>query len=426
LIRVIVDRIKKNLYQIIPMICIVLWAIYALLFFILVNINYTHWDFTERIKIVRILLSNPKNLYHTDIGYYALPSHIILFVPFGLMPIYIANYLFYLINILLAILFIREFNKILYYMDLKENLYRFIFLMIISNGFVVYRQFWLNNVKFIVGVILFFIIRRELQFRIENREKNLKYYWINYGLFVMALGIFPPFIYLLFIYLFQDIRFHDLFKKRSVKIYSIILIWFAIQNFIIFIYPSLIFDLFTLYSRFNQEWGPVTFFYLKEFLLFQGDLKLLVITVMSIVMGVITFIIILNKKLQIEEKFVYFCFISLFLYMYAWRVLIILLPFTLLLFIQFLKKEENFFEFIKKNKIISLGMFSIVGINFMPEFNFTFYKYIPMLEEYPFHLLVDLRWIFFITILGVSMLILHIKKIKLEFQNFESEKFEMN
>jgi len=306
-------------------------------------------------------------------------------------------------------------------MDLKEKIYRFLFLMIISNGFVVYRQFWLNNVKFIVGVILFFIIRRELHFRIENKEKNLKYYWINYGLFVMALGIFPPFIYLLLIYLFQDIRIHDLFKKRSVMIYGMILIWFAIQNFVIFLYPSLIFDLFTLYSRFNREWGPDLFFYLRDFQLFHGEFKQIVINAMSIVIGVITFIIILNKNLQIEEKFAYFCFISLFLFMYTWRVLLILLPFTLLIFIQFLKKENNFLDFIKKNKIISLGMFSIIGINFMPEFRFTFYKYIPAFRWYPYNLLVGLRWIFFMSILGISMLILHLRNHKIESQNFKSE-----
>jgi hypothetical protein len=414
------ERIKAELYLIVPIICIILWALYALLYYILDSPLLSQADFRDRVNAAYIIFYDTENIYKREELFNTLPIQLIIFVPFIFIPIHIATYIFFTINVILAIISVIEFNKIISMMDLKEKLYRFIFLMIISNGFVVHRQFWLNNVKFIVGVILFFIIRRELQFRIENREKNLRYYWVNYGFFVLAIGIFPPFIYLLFIYLFQDIRFREIFKMKSVKIYGIILVWFAIQNFIIFIYPSLILDLFMLYNRFNTVWGPVVFFYLKDFELFPRKSKDLIVTIMSIVMGVITLLLIYIKKLQIEEKFAYFCFIGLFLFMYAWRVLLILLPFSLLIFIKFINKKEKLLDFMKSNKIIIVGLIGIVGISFMPEFNFTFYKYAPTLATYPYHILVSLRWIFFISLIGISGLILHLR-----YQHYVKSEIEM-
>jgi len=406
------EEIKENLYLIIPIICIILWALYALIHFLFFDQLLTHWDFTERMKVVHTLLTDPANMYHTDVIYFALPSQILLFVPFVLVPILVANYIFYSINIFLAIIFVRQFNKILILMDLNEKKYRFIFLMIISNGFIVYRQFWLNNVKFIVGVILFFLISREIQYRKEKLTKDLKYYWITYGPFALAIGIYPPLIYLLFIFLFQDIRYQDLLKIKSLKIYGIIGIWFAIQNFIIFVYPSLILDMFTLYSRYNERWTPILFFYLKEFNLFEKPLKIFLIVLTSIIMGIISFLLILNKKLQIEEKFAYFSLFSIFINAYAYQILLIIIPFILLIFVQFLNKQEKVIEFIKKNKILSIGLFGIIGVNFLLEFNYIYYKYLHFLENYPCNIIVSLRWVLFIFMIGFSVLILHIKKYR--------------
>jgi len=403
-------EIKQNLYLIIPICCIILWAIYALLHCLFIDNILVHWDFLQRYIPAKTLLFDPENIYHTEAVAFWLPSHTILFVPFVFVPILIANYIFYSINIFLAIIFVRQFNRILILMDLNEKIYRFMFLMIISNGFIVYRQFWLNNVKFIVGVILFFVITRELHYRKDKITKTMKYYWITYGPFALAIGIYPPFIYLMLIYLFQDVRFRDLLKKKSFKMYGIIGIWFAIQNFIIFIYPSLIFDLLTLYSRYNEEWGPTMFFYFKDFSLFQIPYKQFIILLMSIIMGFISFLLILNKKLQIEEKFAYFSLISIFLNIYTWQVLLILIPFSLLVFLKFLNKEIKVMDFFKKNKILIIGLIGIIGISFMPEFNFSFYKYAPFLENNPYNIIVSLRWVFFVFMLGFSILILHIKK----------------
>jgi len=204
------------------------------------------------------------------------------------------------------------------------------------------------------------------------------------------------------------------FKKDNLKIYSIIIFRFVIQNFIVFLYPSLIFDVLNIYSRFNTgAFGPKGLFYLKEFDWIKNEDKGIITVLFTIILAIITLILISNKTLRLEEKFAYFSLISLFLSIYAWRVLLILIPFSLLVFIQFLKKEEKVLDFFKKNKILVIGLFSILGINFMPEFNFTFYKYLPILEEYPYFILVSLRWIFFVSILGISMLILHLKKDKI-------------
>ena len=186
---------------------------------------------------------------------------------------------------------------------------------------------------------------------------------------------------------------------------------FLIQNIIALIYPSLILDVLNIYWRFNEEWGPTPFFYLKEFQLFRREDNNLIVTSMSILLAFVTLMIIFNKGWEIEYKFGYFCFISIYINMYAFRVLVILVPFTLLILVRFLKEEDEILDFIRNNKFVVIAMLSIIGLSMMPNFNFTFYKYAPFLENYPYYILLNFRWIFFISVLGISMIILHLKYI---------------
>jgi len=416
MLKIFFSKIKTNLYLIIPIICIVLWAIYTFIQFYFINHLSLHFDFSERVREAYVMVTDPENLYHSKATYHALPSQILLFLIFLLFPLVVANRIYFVINTFLGILTVYEFNKILKFMDIKEKLTKFIFLMIISNGFVIFHQFWLGNVKFIVESILFFIIRRELQCRKGIIEKNLKYYFINYGFFLLALGIYPPFIYLLFIYLFQNIRHPNLFKKKSIQQFTIIIFWFALQNFIIFIYPSLILDLFRCYFTFYSAFGSeLPFFYLGSFGLSLEPANILFITnITNIIILLITLILIFNKKLTIEFKFAYFCLASIYVGSFAGRVLVVILPFTLLIFIQFLREEKKFLNFLKNNKILILGLIGIIGIYFIIENNNTYYKYIPILEFYPYRLFFDLRYIYFLVILGFSVIKLHLSKIKIK------------
>ena len=95
---------------------------------------------------------------------------------------------------------------------------RFLFLIAISNGYVIYLLFLFNQTKYIIGFLFLFVLRREIQFRIENIKKDIKFYLINYGLFLLAASAAPYFFPLFLIYLFHDISKDELFKKENIKL----------------------------------------------------------------------------------------------------------------------------------------------------------------------------------------------------------------
>ena len=127
-------------------------------------------------------------------------------------------------------------------MDVKKQMHRFIFLIIISNGYFIYTQFKFCQFKYLILIIFLVIIRREIQYRKEGKEKDLKYYIINYAILIYAIGVAPYFIFLVFIYLFHDIGFYELTEKVNIQKYCIILILFILENFLFVLYPSLIFE----------------------------------------------------------------------------------------------------------------------------------------------------------------------------------------
>ena len=386
------------------MICIGFWALFHL-----INQNFVpiKSDFYFLYTAGKRVLNEPANLYNQQ--YFLLPVFaMISSVTFALLPYFYAYYTFYLLNIAFGILLIRESNKILILMELKEKEYRFLFLIVISNGFIILAQFYQNQYKILMGVILFFIIRRELWYRIKEIEKSIKYYIINYGLFVLVVGIFPPFIFLLLIYIFNDIQFVNLFKKESIIKYTIVILMFAIQNFLIFIYPSYLLDFLSLYGRHNQR-GYFPLFYLREWVVLDNYNFIFYIS--TIYITIIALILILNNKLSIEEKFAYNSFAWIIFSTYGGRTLVILFPLALLLYIPLLNKEERGIAFFKKNKIIMLGLASVIGIYFMLP-DYTIYKYIPWMQEFPFIILMNLRYIFLLSVFAGSIFILHLERFK--------------
>jgi len=245
----IVFEIKKKLYLITPMCCTFLWIFYYLLH---ENFIFIQEDFLVLYNAGKQLFIDPTVLYDPKFRFYYLPIFALFFgITFSLFPFFIAQYIFYFTTIILGLLFIREYDEIIKLIGIEIKIHRFIFLMIISNGWFIYVQILFGQFKYIVGVILFFIIRRELQYRREEKEKDLKFYLVNYNLFAFMIAIFIPFIFLFFIYIFQEIHIADVFKKENIRKYSMILLIFAIQNFLFFIYPSYFFDILPLYNRHN-------------------------------------------------------------------------------------------------------------------------------------------------------------------------------
>lgn len=414
-------KIRDNIYLIIPMICIILWGISFLLIAIFTNrfSGFIYHDFKIFYECGKKVIEDPTQLYKYDYGYAAgyfyLPSFAMLMaVSISLLPYNVAYFVFYGINIIFAMILVRQFNSILVLVDVKKKIHRFMFLMIISNGFVIFNIFLQNQLKFIIGAILFFILRRELQWRKEEKEKDLKYNLVNLGLFIFTIAMAPYLIFLLVIYIFQDIRIKDIFKKDNVIIYGIAVLWFIAQNFLFIIYPSLIYD-FLLGMNFSAKVEFFWLYYMSEWVYLSTN-ELILYSIFNIIVTIIITLILLSRtKLKVEEKFAYFAFCSLYYSLFVGRVLAVFLPLVLLLFIPFLKQDEKGFDFIKTNKILLIGLLAIIGIyfNVNPETLYIiFMTILPFLNGTVLMIFIYLRLIFLICIIAICFLLLNLKNEK--------------
>ncbi|MFX1392089.1 MAG: hypothetical protein ACFFAH_00815 [Promethearchaeota archaeon] len=405
------EFLKDKLYLLIPMLCVVLWAfLYLIMQDFKIHQGEFKGDFYVLYNAGKVLLNNPSDLYNPENRYYYLPVFaMIVSITFSLLPFFIADNAFYIMNIIFGILFTYEFNRILILMDLIEKKLRFLFLIIISNGFHVYHLFYFNQFKYIIGFLLFFIIRRELQYRKEEREKNLKFYLLNLFLFALVIAIFPFFIFLLLIYIFNDIHIADIFKMANIRIYLIVISIFLIQNFLFIVFPSFIlksFELFTLHSQ--NELGSFSIFYLSSFEWYNISDYLIINLISSLIIGFITILLIFNKNLKVEFKFSYFSLACIIFSTYASRALLILFPFTLLLYIPFLYQNEKGINFIKHNIIILIALISVLSINMAPP-SITILKYFSELEGSIFFLLYQCLKLICVSVLVISILILKLK-----------------
>ena len=250
-------------------------------------------------------------------------------------------------------------------MDLKKKVNRFIFLILISNGYFIWIIFLVNHFKFLVYLILLLIIRRELQYRSKSKEKNRKYYVLNYGLFVFLLGMSPYFVFLLFIYIFKEIELKKLFKKENVEIYFIVFLWFVIQNFTFILYPSQIFEVLKGFDRPGEDIEHSYPFYLNYLIGLKAAQMQVLSYVFVGILITITLVLIHLRKLNIEKKFSFFFLGYLFFGITSNPDLIahICLSFVLLLFVPLLKQDVVGYEFIHKNKVLLIGVVSFFLIN---------------------------------------------------------------
>ncbi|TFG25710.1 MAG: hypothetical protein EU529_00420 [Promethearchaeota archaeon] len=407
-------RKKKNneiLYIIIPLICIGIWAIHSLIVAYFFPLN-AYIDFSIYYYSGRQLLIDPNRLYIEKNG----DSTGMIYLPFfpmfwatslSLLPYRISYFIWYGLNYIFAVLLVLEFNKILKLLGIKEKIHRFLFLMVTSNGYLIYLQFFSNQSKFIVGTLLFFILRREIQYKKEERVKDFKYKFITYFLFCMIVGMIPFFLFLLLIFIFHDIPFGELFEKENLKTYGLVGSIFLAQNFLFIIYPRLIFDFFLI----SQKWHIFSLFLENYYLIILNRIfiipilaKIIVSFIFLIFMYVIIGFLLITKKLNIQEKFSYYAISFIFLSYLAYRILIILLPLTLLLFIPFFYQEVRGKDFIKKNKYVLMGLISVSGIYFTWEGVLGFNPHYPNLFG------GSAGWLIFTILLGICLLKLYLDK----------------
>ena len=407
--------IIDNLYLIIPSICIGLWALYALIYCDFTPIKSDFYVFYSSGKQIFL---NPSKLYNVS-GYYYMPSFAVLFaISLSLLPLDTAYSTFFIINYILGVLTIRDFNKILIFMNVKEKIHRFMFLIIISNGYFVFHQFYFNQSKYLTFLIFLFIIRRELQYKKEENKKDLKYYLLNYGLFVFAIAMSPYFIFFLLIYIFQDIPKNELFKIENVKKYSIAISMFLIQNILFIIFPQLLFEFIDGFYRPTRKPEYLKLLYLREWVKLSASYIRILSILFSIILSIITIILIFNNKLNIEVKFGYFAIAYIFIGIFSYDFLLglILYPLVILLFVPYLNENYSSFEFFKSNRILLLGLASILGI-FFAWSTFIIFDFIPGLQDFPLIIFFYLRWIFLLSIMMISLIFLKFKKNKINLRN---------
>ena len=400
---------NENLYLIVPIVCAGFWALHWL---ILIEFfaETSFYDFGIYYYSGRQIWTNPRRFYKEtwfeyDIGIAYLPFFPILWaISLSLLPYSVSFFIWYGLLFIIVILFILEFNKILILLGLRERIHRLLFLLIIANGWPVFHQFALSQSKFLVGLIIFYILRRELQYKKEEREKSAKYYWWTYFLFVLIVGMVPYLLLLLLIYLFHDIPKDELTEKWNLKKYGIVIAWFLAQNFLFFLHPILIIDFIKIWIGFQGRQYELRHFYLifiNDVFSIPNLIELIVSVILLIIMYTMIVYLIITKKLQLIDKFSIFAVSIIFLNYLAFRILVFLLPLTLLLFIPFLNQELKGKEFIKENKIALLGIISIAGIYLTVE---------RATPYYPSFNGMSILYLVSIIILGICLLILYKEK----------------
>lgn len=405
-----VEFIKNNLFLIIPILTASLWALFNL-----INQNFIatdYCDFAVFYEAGKLLYNEPLMLYDPIYRYFHMPAFAsFCAITVSLLPYPIAYYSFYAVNLVLLSFFIIQFNDILSLTRLEKKWYRFIFLIIISNGFVVLGLFYQNSFKLLIGNIILYILLREIKYRQENKEKDLKYFLINYGLFTFAVAIFPPLLLFLLIYIFHDIRLKEILTLENIKKYLIVLFMFAWQNILFFIYPSYILNFLNSFQGHNvYERGYFPLFYFREWI--ELESYDLVFYISTIYMVIVAFLLILKKNLKIEEKFAYNSLAWVIFSTYGARSFFLIFPLTLLLYVPFIQQKPNFKDFIKRNYITLIGLICVGIIYLMPP-DYTIYKYLPFLQEFPLIILVNLRYLVLLLIFCGSLGYLYYAKSKM-------------
>lgn len=405
----VIDFAKMKYQILIPVFSIIFWSFYVLVHenFFLDILETLRYDFLPLYDAGKQVFVNPSSLYETD-GYFYLPSFAIVYgILFSWQPTYLVWYVHYAFIFILAILCLLEFDKILINLKVEEKSYRFLLNTLFMFGWTIYNVFYLNQAKFIVVLSFLFVLRRELVFKIENREKTFKFYLLNYSLLIFSLSIMPFLIFLVIIYVFHDIQVKDLFRKYNLKKYLIFIILFLIQNIFFIIFPNLILSFIDKGIKHSKDFTNLL---LIHKLPLDFALNNIVKLMSTVILGILTlFFIMFKNDLSLEVKFGYFSFFYLFLNVWkGYSLLILNIPLILILLIPYVKNIEV--KRIYKDKFLLFAILAILIIQLEPTYNETIFNIFPFTSEYPFIIFIYLRWAIPILILTFSFTFLKIKK----------------
>jgi len=404
----ILKPLKNYLYLLIPICCIIFWAALSI---ISNNFIIQGYDYGGFYDAFRSILHNITNLYSMETtNYRYLPSFAIVFSFLGLFSYSTSCWIFYFISIIFGILSVIEFNKICKLLNISKKLDRFLFLIIISNGYRILKLFDALQSKFILLFLILLFLRREIELRSQKKDRDdIKFFFVQIMILIFAVGIFPAFIFLIPIYIFSNISFKELFSKVQLEKYTTTIIAFFIQNFIFLVYPSLIFNLLNASTLGNPslfENMPISITYglIKnspngfDYIPTDGFTCLYYVFInkkfnysffLILVIAIFAFILTVNKNLTIEEKFGYHSFLILFFSLYMTNITFIaILPPIVILFIgKFNQNYKGIKEFIRKNLFIIIGSLSISFIYFYPNLYFLLVRF-PFITTIPIELFI--------------------------------------
>ncbi|MHA1844844.1 MAG: hypothetical protein ACTSWE_11340 [Promethearchaeota archaeon] len=399
-------KLKINFYIISPCICSLIWGFYYLIFknFIIYN---RYWDFQIFYFAGQQVLLNPAELYLIPHFFY-LPSFGLFFALYILIfPYILAYYISFFANLIFTIFFIREFNEILILLNVQEKYLRFLFLLLISNSWFLYFIFTFTQTKIFVGLIISYILKRELQFQELAKLKSRKFYFINDFLFIFAIGMAPPLILLFLIYFFHGIKKNNFLNRKQLERYFMAFLIFIGQNFLFLIYPNLLLNFISGYTwTSSHEETRCCYLYMNPLPVLQNDLFIMISTLILIIA---TFWLLFNNKIALKNKFGYFSVFYLFFGMYnCFALMHVLISFSILIYTSYLKPFENLKLFLSQNKLNLLSLLSIAFINLMPPEE-SILRYMSIFQYSPFFELMSLRYVILFMIYSFTLLFIMIR-----------------
>ncbi len=407
---------KMKKFLLLPIACYIIWSLLA---FLIYKDVYIGGDFLVYYDASNRFIFDIGNLYTEK--YYYLPNFTMVLSFLSLVPYEFATAIFYIMILLAGIGTIIVLDSILTLNNITNIKIRIVFLLIISNGYILLRAFALLNAKPISLFLFLLVIQRELKYNNNELNKNLTFYFIQSSFLIFAISIIPSLVFIIFIYLFYNIDYRKIFEKEQLKKYGIFIGCFIIQNIVFIIFPNLIFGFLNGFNNvfiYTSEYTSISYEQILNlgvytpvpldaltvfwitFLNIKIDLSILTVVILCAT----TILLIYKKSISIEEKFGIFALVSLLfnviLIRAAYLLFISMLP---LLFIRYFKdKNEKFVlkDFIKEDKLIFIGLISIVILFFIPQMYFLVTK-IPIITNIPIEFILFIRPILYIVILLV-------------------------
>jgi len=424
------EFIFTRFYIIIPLISFLIWPFLLLYYY---NFSPVPVDYHTFYTAGKYIFTDPEIVYRgalpTRMRFYYLPIFACVFFPLSLFEYKISMWIYFFILIIIYWLSTIELNKILILKGVNEKFSRFLILMVFSNGLRMWQMFNHLQVKWIVMFFILIFIRREIEKRKAGEEEfSFKFFFIQMNLLFFAISMSPQLIFIIFIYIFNNIRFKTIFNKIQLYKYLLGIVAFVLQNFMFLIFPKMFYYYLTGASNYPfgllridfNIWDVTHKEVIEDRVIFTKCSFPLIMQLLNLqdVVGLISLILIisftillcLKNNLSIEDKYGYFMLFSLFfnIFFIITRNLSIVIPFVMLLFVNKIQELDNsknlrsLIDYLKNNYQFIIGLMTISFMNFYPEMHLLL-RVIPILKIIPVPILA-LNWTFDYIILLIIVI----------------------